>query len=106
MAEPLPLADAAVRLRRKPGRPPLSDEERARREDHRRARAAAATASARLLDVHAAAAYLGVSAWTVRDLIARDVIRAVRIPITTERDLRRVLVDRTDLDRLIDGWKT
>jgi len=60
---------------------------------------------ARLLDVQAAGTYLGVSAWTIRDLVANGTLRRVAIPMPGGRDMRRVLVDREDLDRLIAQWK-
>jgi len=59
----------------------------------------------RLLDVEAAAAYLGVSAWTVRDLDAAGVLSRVRVPLPHGGELRRLLFDREDLDRLISVWK-
>jgi Helix-turn-helix domain len=59
----------------------------------------------RLLDLEAAAAYLGVSPWTVRDLEAAGVLPRVRVPLPGGRDLRKLLFDRADLDRLIDAWK-
>ena len=60
----------------------------------------------RLLEVDDAAAYLGVSSWTVRDLEAAGTLRRVSIPAEGGRDLRRVLFDRNDLDRLIEAWKS
>jgi hypothetical protein len=59
----------------------------------------------RLLDLHAAAAYLGVSEWTVRDLEAAGTVPRIRIPLPRAGELRKLLFDRADLDRLIDGWK-
>lgn len=69
----------------------------AARSPQRRARRAA---SGRLLDLHAAEVYSGISAWTLRDLIASGDLPAVRPP-----RLRRVWIDRADLDRAIAGWK-
>ena len=57
-------------------------------------------AAARLLDLKAAEQYSGISAWTLRDLIASGDLPAVRPP-----RLRRVWIDRADLDRAIAGWK-
>jgi excisionase family DNA binding protein len=57
--------------------------------------------TARLMSLHGAADYLGVSYWTLRDLVNAGTIPRVRLPIGGTRDLRRVLVDREDLDRLI-----
>jgi excisionase family DNA binding protein len=59
----------------------------------------------RLLDVDAAASYLGVSSWTIRDLDAAGVLPRVRVPLPNGGELRRLLFDRADLDRLIDVWK-
>lgn len=59
----------------------------------------------RLLDLPTAAAYLGVSAWTVRDLEATGSVPRVRIPLPNAGELRKLLFDRADLDRLIDSWK-
>lgn len=61
--------------------------------------------SGRLLSLDAAADYLGVSYWTVRDLVASGTIPRVRLPVGGARDLRRVLVDRVDLDRLVERSK-
>lgn len=59
----------------------------------------------RLLDLHTASTYLGLSEWTVRDLEQSGVLARVRIPLPHAGELRKLLFDRTDLDRLIDGWK-
>ncbi len=56
--------------------------------------------SGRLLDLKAAEIYSGISAWTLRDLIASGALPAVRPP-----RLRRVWIDRADLDRAIADWK-
>jgi excisionase family DNA binding protein len=53
----------------------------------------------RLLDVKAAAIYLSVSQWTVRERIVAGQLPAVRIGT-------RVLLDRVDLDRWIELNKT
>ncbi len=60
----------------------------------------------RLLDLDQAAAYLGVSPWTVRDLEAGGTVRRVRVPLSNGRELRKLLFDKSDLDRLIEAWKT
>jgi excisionase family DNA binding protein len=52
----------------------------------------------RLLDVEAAADYLGVSAWTIRDLVERGSLSRVALP-----GVRRLLFDRCDLDGLIES---
>ncbi len=54
----------------------------------------------RLLSLDAAANYLDVTGMSIRRLIARGVLRYVRIPT-----LRRVMVDRQDLDALIESGK-
>lgn len=59
----------------------------------------------RLLDLGATAAYLGVSPWTVRDLDAAGTLKRVRVPIAAGSELRKLLFDRHDLDRLVDAWK-
>lgn len=58
-----------------------------------------------LLDLRATAAYLGVSEWTVRDLDAAGMLHRGRIPLPHGGELRKLLFDRTDLDRLIEAWK-
>jgi hypothetical protein len=59
----------------------------------------------RLLDLAGTATYLGVSSWTVRDLEAAGTVRRVRVPLLNGAELRKVLFDRQDLDRLIVAWK-
>lgn len=54
----------------------------------------------RLLGLDAAATYLDTTQRSIRRLIERGVLRAVQIPT-----LRRVLLDRQDLDRLIEAGK-
>jgi excisionase family DNA binding protein len=61
--------------------------------------------SGRLLSLRAAADYLGLSYWTVRDLVNAGTIRSVRLPLGAGRDLRRVLLDRRDLDALVEQSK-
>lgn len=68
-------------------------------------RAQATVAPARLLDVDGAARYLGVSKWTVKDLIDAGHLARVRLPGARDRDLRRLLVDVRDLDALINANK-
>ncbi len=109
----LPLAAAAVRLRSKPGRPPKA-RPGAPEVGGLNATAAAADArfvstlspvQPRLLDLPGTAAYLGVSEWTVRDLEAAGVLGRVRVPLPNGGELRKLLFDREDLDRLIGVWK-
>jgi hypothetical protein len=59
----------------------------------------------RLLDLPQAARYLSVSPWTIRSLESAGVLPRVRIPLPEGRELRKLLFDRRDLDRLIDAWK-
>jgi hypothetical protein len=59
----------------------------------------------RLLDPASAARYLGVSTWTVRDLEAGGHLQRVRLPLPGGKDLRKLLYDRADLDRLIEASK-
>ncbi len=62
----------------------------------------------RLLDLRAAARYIGVSYWTMRDLAMGGKIPIVRFPCPRSGDgrvIRRVLIDRKDLDTFIDQNK-
>ena len=62
----------------------------------------------RLLDLKALAAYSGITYYTLRALVAEGRIPAVRLPspgAADGRPLRRVLVDRRDLDRFIEQCK-
>lgn len=54
----------------------------------------------RLLELRDAEAYSGISAWTLRELIASGDLPVVRAP-----RLRRVWIDRADLDKAIAEWK-
>jgi hypothetical protein len=63
---------------------------------------------ARLLDLKSAGAYLGVSYWTMRDLVFGGIIPSVKIPSPRAGDgraIRRILVDRRDLDAFIEKNK-
>src|SRR5260370_40732860 len=113
----LPLAAASMRLRQKPGRPRkeitgaitpdnTSDGDRGP-DPGRRAMVyeAVGSISPRLLDLRAAAAYLRVSPWTIRDLEANGTLRRGNVPSGPGRDLRKLLFDRTDLDQLVEIWK-
>ena len=60
------------------------------------------------MDLRTAAAYLGCSYWTLRDLVVSGHVPAVRIPSPRARDgraMRRILIDSRDLDMLIEQWK-
>lgn len=61
--------------------------------------------SPRLLDVAGSAAYMSVSPRSIRALVARGRLPRVLVPGANGQDMRRVLVDRLDLDRLIEAWK-
>jgi excisionase family DNA binding protein len=59
------------------------------------------TCPPRLLDVQAAASYLSVSVWTIRDLVDAGELPRVRLSVGRS-EVRRLLFDRRDLDRLVD----
>jgi hypothetical protein len=66
-----------------------------------------------LLNLRQAATYLGVSFWSARDYVLAGVIPVVALPALRprkgdkpKRQLRRVLVDRVDLDAFIAGRKS
>ena len=46
-----------------------------------------------------------MSKWTVRELEARGILSRVRVPLPNGGELRKLLFDREDLDRLITAWK-
>jgi predicted site-specific integrase-resolvase len=68
----------------------------------------------RLVDLHDAAAYLGVSFWTVRDYVLAGYIPVMDLPANRPREgarprkkpLRRVLIDRKDLDAFVESRKS
>jgi len=113
----LPLAAASTRLRRKPGRPrkeisgsiapdKVSDSEHGRTPVRRTVVCeAVGHIPPRLLDLKGAAAYLGVSPWTIRDLEASGTLRRVNVPLGMGKDLRKLLFDREELDQIVDSWK-
>ncbi len=62
----------------------------------------------RLLSMRQAAAYLGCSFWTARDYVIQGLIPSVDMPPLAPRPgsrrrktLRRVLIDRADLDAFV-----
>ena len=60
----------------------------------------------RLLDIRSAALYLGVSTRTIEQWIADEILRPVQMPgMGRTLKLRRVLMDRQDLDVLIERQK-
>jgi hypothetical protein len=67
--------------------------------------AARLTTTQRLLDLRTAAAYLGLSVWTVRELEWKGILPCVRIPLPDGGEVRKLLFDQKDLDRLIESWK-
>ena len=85
----------------------------------RQAAAPEAQVLPRLLDLEGAAAYLGVSTWTVRDLEHGGFLPRVRIPMSPKAqqrpragrngggsgELRKLLFDRVDLDECVEKWK-
>ena len=110
----LALAAASQRLRRPPGRPRkaasgqdggIPDAGSRMTSGLERSALAQGASAPRLLDLRATASYLGVSDWTVRDLDAAGVLRRVRVPLPNGGELRKLLFDRTELDRLIEAWK-
>ena len=113
----LPLAAASMRLRRTPGRPrkeisgsvapdKVSDGVHGRTPVRRTVVCeAVGHIPPRLLDLKGAAAYLGVSPWTIRDLETSGTLRRVNVPLGMGKDLRKLLFDREDLDQLVDSWK-
>jgi hypothetical protein len=66
----------------------------------------------RLLNMRQAAAYLGCSFWTARDYVLQGLIPVVDMPPLRAREgdrqrkaLRRMLIDRADLDAFIESRK-
>ncbi len=57
----------------------------------------------RLLDLEGASLYLAVSLWTIRDMVASGELKRVRLPLTKEKSLRKLLFDREELDRVIES---
>jgi excisionase family DNA binding protein len=121
---PTPLADAARRLRGAPGRPrmhpapasavapkprhvPVTSAPLTRMDGGLQARPPAGDACAlpalapRLLGLKAAAGYLGVGTGLIRRLLETGALNRVDLA-----GARRLLIDREDLDRLIDASRT
>ena len=74
--------------------------------------------SPRLMNLRAAAAYIGVSYWTIRDYVADGIVPCIILPCSRRRkkggavvrragdiDARRIYVDRADLDLLVERCK-
>jgi len=121
-SEPLALADAARRLRGRPGRPrkhsTLADPGTPRAQSDAESRVnSGANGGApvqesgrpspallpRLLNLPAASCYLGLARSTLLELEASGALRRARV-IVRGREIRRRLYDRAALDRLADGW--
>lgn len=116
-----PLAAASERLKKRPGRPRKDGAVSPQTSGHPSGPAKpalTATSEAagkvspetspiqpRLLDVDLAATYLSLSPWSIRCLIANRTLRRVRVPLPNGGEMRKVLVDRADLDRLVEAWK-
>jgi hypothetical protein len=64
-----------------------------------------AAVTPRLLNLDTAATYLSMSPGTIRDLEAAGVLPRVRVPLPQGGELRKLLFDKVDLDRLIGTWK-
>jgi Helix-turn-helix domain len=113
--EPLPLAAASMRLRGKPGRPARADDLHglptvapsppAGAARGVPGRVAVAPLQPRVLDLHGAAAYLGLGERKLRELARSGILPRVRIPLPHDAEVRKLLFDRADLDRLIEAWK-
>lgn len=66
----------------------------------------------RLLNLHQAGAYLNVSYWSARDYVLAGLLPTIHLPPLRVRKgakqklaLRRVLVDRADLDAFVESRK-
>jgi len=72
---------------------------------------ARASQACELLTVKEAALYLRVSTWLIRQLVTEGYLPRIRLPlpVTAHRrsgELRKVLIDRADIDGLIASGKT
>ena len=85
--------------------PSQADAQVCGREELQAAVAGQIAISPRLLSLDTAAAYLSMSPWTIRDLEAQGVLPRVRVPLPGGRELRKLLFDKADLDRLVGVWK-
>jgi excisionase family DNA binding protein len=59
----------------------------------------------RLLSARDAATYLAIGYETVLDLVKAGTLRPVRLAVRPHTDLRKLLFDRADLDRLVEASK-
>jgi hypothetical protein len=123
---PLPLSEAAKRLRKPAGRPRKAVVRGTANSGSVAGQASALPAAPpsmrvsaptvpevcpippRLLDLAGSAAYLGVSSWTVRDWVSAGVLARVKLPGgsgSKDGELHRLLFDVRDLDRLVEQGK-
>ena len=80
---------------------PINTDDKSRPE----AQQAVAPIPPRLLDLAGTASYLSISKWAVRELEAAGILARVRVPKPNQRELRKVLFGREELDHLIEVWK-
>jgi excisionase family DNA binding protein len=59
----------------------------------------------RLMGLKEAAKYLGVSYWTVREIVWSGALPMVKLPNKNGGQCRKILIDRRDLDGLIEKSK-
>ena len=59
----------------------------------------------RLLSLKEAAKYLNLSYWTLREIVWSGALPRVRLPNKSGGLCRRILIDRQDLDNLIEKSK-
>jgi hypothetical protein len=97
-----PLASAAERLRKPPGRPPRKP---ALAEQAATAVAAGGVGGRRLLDVHGVSEYLSVCPRIVHGLRAAGHLRPVTLPLAGDRVLGKLLFERADVDAFVDRNK-
>jgi hypothetical protein len=48
---------------------------------------------------------LHIGEWSFRQLVYAGLVKRVRVPAPGQGEVRRLLVDRADLDALIEQWK-
>jgi hypothetical protein len=71
----------------------------------------------RLMSLKAAGKYIGISSWLLRDYVLSGILRPVRLPgsrlrksgrvisDSKSRSMRKIMLDRADLDALIEESK-
>jgi hypothetical protein len=47
---------------------------------------------------------LGLSKWTIKEMVFNGTLRRVRVPRPNGEDMRRLLLDRAQLDEVVDAW--